>query len=297
LVDTNYDLAKKLSSQFMIGEPVSEIQSITGKVDAAIIALPHKLHHPVTVELLKKGLHVLVEKPMALTFAGTKDMINTAHEAGKLLAIGHFWRYQPEFKLVKRVIDEEWLGKVISFEGEEGIIFSSPIASPAMFVKEMGGGGALADMGPHMLDILVWWFGDYLDVKYWDDASGGVDANCKMNLVFHNGIAGNAKFSRMRTLKNQIKIVFENGVLEVPISYDGKAKMLLNDSDIAVHLHSTIKTSKREANWPNFMKMELENFARSVMGKEEYEVDAQEASISVRLIEDCYANKNYYQPY
>tara|TARA_B100001057_G_scaffold486872_1_gene568707 strand:- start:600 stop:1493 length:894 start_codon:yes stop_codon:yes gene_type:complete len=297
LVDTNYDLAKKLSSQFMVGEPVSEIQSIIGKVDAAIIALPHKLHHPITVELLKKGLHVLVEKPMALTFAGTQNMINTAHEAGKLLAIGHFWRYQPEFKLVKRVIDEEWLGKVVSFEGEEGIIFSSPIASPAMFVKEMGGGGALADMGPHMLDILVWWFGDYLDVKYWDDASGGVDANCKMNLVFHNGISGKAKFSRMRSLENQIKIVFENGVLEVPISYDGNAKMLLNDSDIAVHLHSTTKTSKREANWPNFMKMELENFARSVMGKEKYEVDAQEASISVRLIEDCYANRNYYQPY
>ena len=79
--------------------------------------------------------------------------------------------------------------KVVSFEGEEGIIFSSPISSPAMFVKEMGGGGALADMGPHMLDILVWWFGDYRDVEYCDDECGGVDANCKMNLVFRNEIA------------------------------------------------------------------------------------------------------------
>ena len=297
LVDTNFDLAKKLSSQFMIGEPVNDIQSIIGKVDAAIIALPHKLHHPITVELLDQGLHVLVEKPMALTLDGANEMIKMASRNKKILAIGHFWRYQPEFKLVKRVIDEEWLGKVVSFEGEEGIIFSSPIASPAMFVKEMGGGGALADMGPHMLDILVWWFGDYRDVEYWDDECGGVDANCKMNLVFRNGITGKAKFSRMRTLKNQIKIVFENGVLEVPISYDGKAKMLINDSDITVHLHSTIKTSKREANWPNFMKMELENFARSVMGKEKYEIDAQEASISVRLIEECYANRNYYKPY
>ena len=297
MVDTNYNLAKKLSSQFSIGEPVSDIQSVLGKVDAVIVALPHKLHHPITVELLNQGLHVLVEKPMALTIAGANEMMEIASRNDKLLAIGHFWRYQPEFKLVKRVIDEKWLGKVVSFEGEEGIIFSSPIASPAMFVKEMGGGGALADMGPHMLDILIWWFGDYRTVEYWDDACGGVDANCKMNLVFKNGVAGKAQFSRMRTLKNQIKIVFENGILEVPISYSGKAKMLLNHSDIAVNLHSTIKTSQIKANWPNFMKMELRNFANSVMGKEKYEVDAQEASISVRLIEECYANRNFYQPY
>ena len=104
LVDTNYNLAKKLSSQFSIGEPVSDIQSVLGKVDAVIVALPHKLHHPITVELLNQGLHVLVEKPMALTIAGANEMMEIASRNDKLLAIGHFWRYQPEFKLVKRII-------------------------------------------------------------------------------------------------------------------------------------------------------------------------------------------------
>ena len=87
----------------MIGEPVNDIQSITRKVDAAIIALPHKLHHPITVELLDQGLHVLVEKPMALTLDGANEMIKMASRNKKILAIGHFWRYQPEFKLVKKL--------------------------------------------------------------------------------------------------------------------------------------------------------------------------------------------------
>ena len=119
LVDTNFDLAKKLSSQFSIGEPVSDIQSVLGKVDAAIVALPHKLHHPITVELLSQGLHVLVEKPMALTIAGANEMIKIASRNKKILAIGHFWRYQPEFKLVKRVIDEEWLEKLYLSRGKK----------------------------------------------------------------------------------------------------------------------------------------------------------------------------------
>ena len=67
----------------MIGETVNDIQSIIGKVDAAIIALPHKLHHPITVELLDQGLHVLVEKPMALTLDGANEMIKWHQEIKK----------------------------------------------------------------------------------------------------------------------------------------------------------------------------------------------------------------------
>lgn len=297
LVDKNLSLAQKISSKFRTGEAVADYQSIVDKVDAAIIALPHKLHHSVAVDLLNQGLHVLVEKPMALSMNGATQMIETAQQTGAILAIGHFWRYQPEFKMIKRLIEEEWLGKVISFHGEEGIIFNSPIESPAMFVKELGGGGALADMGPHMLDILIWWFGDYQNVEYWDDECGGVDANCKMNLVFQNGIHGEAHFSRMRSLKNQIRIVFEKGAVEVPIGYDGKAKIFLNNSDFDIGLQTRLNNSQLSANWANFMKMELKNFAQAVLGNEKYEVDCHEAAISVRLIEECYANKSHFYPY
>ena len=66
-----------------------------------------------------------------------------------------------------------------------------------------------------------------------DDECGGVDANCKMNLAFQNGIHGEAHFSRMRSQKpNQLYL----RSTEVPIGYDGKAKIFLNKSDFDIGL-------------------------------------------------------------
>jgi len=54
------------------------------------------------------------------------------------------------------------------------------VASDFMFRKEAGG-GVLADTGAHLLDLLLWWLGDYESVEYCDDAVGGVEADCELS--------------------------------------------------------------------------------------------------------------------
>jgi UDP-N-acetylglucosamine 3-dehydrogenase len=73
---------------------IKELMSQTG-VDAAVIASPTKFHHPLAIECLNAGLHVLVEKPIASTVSEAHDMAAHAKKAGVVLTVGHIERFNP----------------------------------------------------------------------------------------------------------------------------------------------------------------------------------------------------------
>lgn len=289
LVDKNHELASQQAKHFGIPEVVDNFEKIVGKVDAAIVAVPHKLHHTITIPLLQNGIHVLVEKPMALTFAECQEMIQVAKENNVCLEVGHFRRIQPVYQLAKKIITEEWLGKAKRFSAEEGVVFSSPVASASMFNKEQGGGGVLLDTGPHLLENLLWWFGDYKDFEYWDDACGGVEADCKLELSFTNGVAGSVSFSRLRNLKNRVLVECERGSIEIPIGASEDITLRFEQ----VGYETTISAKNEYTGQGNlgYLYHELEYFAAVVRGENSYFMQSSEAAKAVQLIEQCYTNK------
>lgn len=119
-----------------------------------------------SIAALKKGKHVLCEKPMAVNLKEAEAMVEAAKEAGKRLMIHMSVRFYPQFYLMKKIIDEGILGRVyfgkssmIRRRGTPVIDFSSTgtMARGDWFVqKEKSGGGALMDIGVHMYD-LAWW--------------------------------------------------------------------------------------------------------------------------------------------
>jgi len=75
-----------------------------GEVEAAVIAVPTNLHHEVARAFLERGLHVLVEKPLAATLDEADDLVNLASKKNAVLQVGHVQRYSTAFKaLAKRV--------------------------------------------------------------------------------------------------------------------------------------------------------------------------------------------------
>jgi predicted dehydrogenase len=217
LVDKFLPRAHQLADTYGVRSVADNHQEIIGKVDAAVVALPNYLHGPVSVELLRAGVHVLVEKPMALTACECDEMIEAAKAADRVLAVGLEYRFFHSSQFLKTLFENRLLGYISDFHVGLGIISKWPSASDFLFRKEAAGGGVLIDWGVHVLDLLLWWLGDYEHVEYYDDAAGGVESDCELHLKLQCGASGIVELSRSRNLKNVCRIQGERGVLEFSI--------------------------------------------------------------------------------
>ncbi|MGC4009018.1 MAG: Gfo/Idh/MocA family oxidoreductase [Pseudomonas sp.] len=78
--------------------------ALIGKVDVAVIATPSDRHVDSAQPLLEAGIHCLVEKPLALTFAGCRQLIEASRRGGALLAVGHSERFNPALHLARSAL-------------------------------------------------------------------------------------------------------------------------------------------------------------------------------------------------
>ena len=133
LIDINQTRAQELASTFNVPNVFANYDRLGDGADAAVVAVPHALHASVGESLLNQGLHVLIEKPMAVTAGECDRLITAAERNGRVLAVGLMRRFAPWSRLVKAALDNELLGTVRGFEWLEGSKFSWPTASDAPF--------------------------------------------------------------------------------------------------------------------------------------------------------------------
>ena len=138
------------------------------ELDAVSICLPNYLHCPVTLEALEAGKSVLVEKPMATNSGEAEKMLTAARNKKKALIIGMNYRFKHQFQYLKKLITEGELGEVyyIKSRALRRKTFTGDCAyrlkeTPWFTQKEKSGGGALIDMGPHMIDLALWLTDNY----------------------------------------------------------------------------------------------------------------------------------------
>jgi UDP-2-acetamido-3-amino-2,3-dideoxy-glucuronate N-acetyltransferase len=81
-------------------------------VDAVVLATPAETHAPMALSALAAGKHVFVEKPLALSVAQGRRIVERAHAAGRALMVGHLLRYHPAFLELQRLIDGGRLGRL-----------------------------------------------------------------------------------------------------------------------------------------------------------------------------------------
>jgi predicted dehydrogenase len=127
-----------------------------GRVDALVVSTPNYLHKSQTIAALKAGLHVMVEKPMAMNALEAEEMCEAAEKSGTLLMVAHCWRFDPEVMWLREQSTK--LGKIIRTKGIGVHTHWGP--SGWFTQKEFAGGGALADMGIHALDTARFLLGD-----------------------------------------------------------------------------------------------------------------------------------------
>jgi predicted dehydrogenase len=127
-----------------------------GGIDALIIGTPNALHAPQAIGALKAGIHVMVEKPMAMTAKDAERMLETSIKSGAQLMVAHCWRFDQDVLWLKSQIGQ--LGKIVRTKGYGVHVQWGP--SGWFTQKALAGGGALVDMGIHALDTARFLLGD-----------------------------------------------------------------------------------------------------------------------------------------
>lgn len=129
-------------------------------IDVIHVCTPNNTHAEITVAALKAGKHVMCEKPMAKTAAGAKEMLEAAHETGKLLTIGYQNRYRQDSQLLKKLCEQGDLGEI--YFGKAFATRRRGVPTWGVFMdKEKQGGGPLIDLGTHALDLTLWMMQNY----------------------------------------------------------------------------------------------------------------------------------------
>ncbi len=130
-----------------------------GCCDAVIIAVPHPSHPAMAVAALKAGLHVLCEKPIAVSTAEARSMVTAAEESGKVFALMFNQRTNGLYKRMKRMLDSGELGAIkrvnwIITDWYRSQKYYDSGTWRATWAGE--GGGVLLNQCPHQLDLLQW---------------------------------------------------------------------------------------------------------------------------------------------
>lgn len=124
------------------------------KPDLIINCTANNLHHPFTMQALENNCHVLCEKPPAMNAAQAGEMADLAQKKGKTLAYNFQLRQTPEYSLLKRALENGRLGEIYHIKAN--FLRRRGIPGWGNFTnKSIQGGGALMDLGVHVLDLAL----------------------------------------------------------------------------------------------------------------------------------------------
>ena len=159
----NQSKLKEFCSTFGVSRAYSRAQDLISDpdIDAVYVATPVVLHRSQTIDAAQAGKHVLVEKPMALTAVECEQMETICKEAQIKLGVAYYRRFYPVVARMKKLIEQGRIGTPLSASavtsspfpftpGDEGYWRARP---------ELGGGGALMDIGSHRIDLFLDFFG------------------------------------------------------------------------------------------------------------------------------------------
>jgi predicted dehydrogenase len=144
------------------------------QINAVIISLPNFLHLEASVKAAEAGKHILIEKPMGRNVEESREILSAIRRNGVKLMVGYGLRFNPIVKRIREKIMDGFFGEVQIVESTyvSGGPFTpksnraGPVPVPSWwFDKKLAGGGSLLDLGSHMIDMLLWFFGEVKDIE------------------------------------------------------------------------------------------------------------------------------------
>ncbi len=128
-----------------------------GDIDLVVIPTPNHTHHPLAMQALEAGKHVVVDKPFTLDTAQARELIAAAEAKGRVLSVFHNRRWATDFLTVQKLLASGALGRVAHYEAHFDRY--RPAVRQRWRESSVPGGGLWYDLGAHLLDEALRLFG------------------------------------------------------------------------------------------------------------------------------------------
>jgi len=291
LVDERKDVAESLAKRWGIPSVASDSQKILDQAEACLLAVPNHLHAQMAVDALSRGRAVLCEKPLGRTEEEVQVMIDATRRAGRPLVAAMILRQFPSLQQARAAFPWDALGRIQEIRAEYGVPLEWPLSSPHLFDRAQSGGGALMDLGVHLLDALIWVLSldDAVVVEYRDDGQTGMEAESRATLtVTLPAGRGRApclvEVSRLRRLQNRIAVIGDRARLTVPLSSSAAPELWYDNQRAVLPYGPGAPRSSKEC-----FAAQLRAFARVIRGPEAGAgADGVSQARVLKLIDACY---------
>lgn len=285
--------AKTLGEKFGVQNSFDNYDEfLKSDIDAVFVSSANSHHYEQVIKAAKAGKNILCEKPLALTSKQAEEMVNVCKENNVLLAVNYVHRYHPLVIKAKELLVDQKLGKLVSIDVHFNT--DSPPDNNFRFKKELSGGGALRDIGTHMIDLLRYFGGEIETID-------GVVGNLIYQSEVDDFALGTVKFSKSgygtfnvsynnKKAFNRIEILCHKGAIAI----DNLIGKKLLAPKLTILLEDETRKSFRKRG--NKMVYVIKSVQKSFLKNETPHATGEDGLVNLKLMEEleqkCLIRKN-----
>jgi len=286
VADINQDSAKAFAEPFG-ARSFSDYKTLAenSEIDAVIIATPPNTHLEIATYFMNRGVNVLCEKPLCLSVAEARAMIETAEKTGVVFTMATKFRYCEDVVKAKAILTSGVLGEIVQFENA----FTAKVDMSKRWNSdfEISGGGVLIDNGTHSVDIIRYFLGaitEVLAVETSGTQNLSVDENVKLLAKTAGGVVASVDLTWgiNKELPNFISVYGSNGTLHIGWRESKYKSSSSPDWNIFGTGYDKVQA----------FRSKIENFRNAIVEREELLTKPEDALASVEVIEAAYKSLN-----
>lgn len=158
ICDIDVPKAQALAGRFGIPDVYDDVEDLLryGNPDAVVVCTPNHLHEVHVASALSAGVHVLCERPLALSVGGVEHVIAAREQAGKAVLVGLNHRYRADSKAVRGFIAGGEFGALRAVRARWHIFRPAGPLAGWRARRQESGGGAMLDLGLPLVDLGLW---------------------------------------------------------------------------------------------------------------------------------------------
>ena len=254
----------------------------TEELGLVVVCVPHHVGREVIETAAEHKMHVLKEKPFATTIQEARDLAEICERAGVQLMVTLQRRFNPIYTSFTQLADQ--IGTPFVVDAQYTLHISDPSDGWRGRSAEAGG-GCVIDMGYHLIDMILWYFG--LPDRVLADVSASArpdreydaEDTALVHFAYDSGLYGSLLLSRFIGPKTeQIRLVGSKGMVHLE---RGRIRRLGNDGEV-------IESLSREQAWPSAAACQIDYFRRVIDGQRPNVSGPRENLSHMSFIAACY---------